>query len=175
MNPETPITLQVQDDETQVVQTTLKAAQQSLLLKGMFEEMNEVTVDLTGIPIYAQDVSLVNLQRAVAFMERRAETPMKEIQQPLFMSLRDCVDEEDFQTVAELDYYELGRLLSLASYLNIPDLVGLIGARLAEKIRDITPEQLAQELGVNYRDVISEEEEEAVRKRVEESLAQYAD
>jgi hypothetical protein len=173
MNPETIITLQVQDNETETVKTTFKVAQQSKLLKGLFEEMNEQVMNLDAIPIYAEDLTMDNLIRAVAFMVRRSAAPMKEIQQPLFVSLSECVDEADFLTVSDLGFHDLGKLLTLATYLNIPDLVELIGARLAEMIRDITPEQLAEKLGVDYRSVISQEEEDAVRQKVEESLAQY--
>ena len=148
-------------------------AQQSKLLKGLIEEFSESDLQNESIPIYAEDLTMDNLIRAVAFMARRSAAPMKEIQQPLFVSLSECVDEDDFLTVSDLGFYDLGKLLTLATYLNIPGLVELIGARLAEMIRDITPEQLAQQLGVDYRSVISQEEENAVRKKVEESLAQY--
>ena len=173
MNPETIITLQIQDNESETVQTTFKAAQQSKLLKGLFEEFSETDFQTEAIPICVENLTMDNLIRAVAFMARRSAAPMKEIQQPLFVSLSECVDEADFQTVSDLGFYDLGKLLALATYLNIPDLVELIGARFAEMIRDITPEQLAEKLGVNYRDVISQEEEDTVRKNVEDSLAQY--
>jgi hypothetical protein len=179
MNADTVITLMIQEDNTKTVQTSLKAAQQSILLKGLFEELESGFVEgsTEAIPIYAQetdkDRALETLKVAVSFMELQAKTPMNEIQKPLFMSLRNCVGDQFFGIVGDLDYSTLGRLMSLAAYLNIPGLLELIGARLAEMIRDITPHQLAEQLGVNYRDVISEEEEAAVRERVEASLAQY--
>jgi hypothetical protein len=177
MNANSIVRLQAHDDSTKTVETTLKVAQQSTLLKGLFEEFTDEAMFSEPIPIYAQDTDservLSTLKIAISFMELQAETPMREIQKPLFMSLRECVGDQFFGIVGSLDYSTLGHLMSLAAYLNIPGLMELIGARLAEMIRDITPQQLAEQLGVNYRDVISEEEEAAVRKRVEDSLAQY--
>jgi hypothetical protein len=179
MYTNTIVTLQVNDNYTKTVNTTLAAAQQSILLKGLFEEMESGFVgEITeAIPVYVQDTdeerALNTLKVAVSFMEYQSVTPMKEIQKPLFMTLRECVGDQFFNIVGSLDYSALGYLMSLAAYLNIPGLTELIAARLAEMIRDITPQQLAVQLGVNYRDVISEEEEAAVRKRVEDSLAQY--
>lgn len=178
MNSQT-VTLMVKEDSTKTVKTTIKAAQQSVLLKGLFEEMESGFIEdnMSAIPIFGEEEDLEKLHEtlkiAISFMELRAETPMNEIQKPLFMTLKECVGDQFFAIVGTLDYASLGRLLSLSFYLNIPDLTELIGARLAEMIQNITPQQLAEQLGVNYRDVISEEKEAAVRKQVEDSLAQY--
>jgi hypothetical protein len=158
--------------ENKSVEVTLETAKQSQLIKGLFEEFPPEPGMEVPIP-EMNDVSVDLFERTIAFMERRSRIPMKEIQKPLFITLQECVDLEDYQTVSDLDFHSLGKLLKLSTYLNVPDLVDLIGARLADMIRDLTPEQLAEKLGVNYRDVISEEEENQVRKNVEESLAQY--
>lgn len=179
MYANTAVTLQINENSTKTVKTTLATARQSVLLKGLFEEVEATNIqeNVDVVPVFVQDTdedrALETLKIAVSFMELQVKNPMKEIQKPLFMSLKDCVGDEFFGIVGSLDYSTLGHLMSLAAYLNIPGLMELIGARLAEMIRDITPQQLAEQLGVNYRDVISEEEEAAVRERVEDSLAQY--
>lgn len=122
-------------------------AEQSKLIKGMLADDDDED-EMIEIPLPL--VSAHTLEKVVEFYTYHTENnPMMKIAKPLKSNdLVELVGAWDAQFI-DVGLNELFAIITVANYLELPELLDLSCAKLASLIRGKTPEQIGLEFGIS--------------------------
>lgn len=135
MDPSKTITLVSSDGEK--IQVSAKAAQRSVLIKGIIEDYP----DDAEVPL--NNVKKEILKKVVEYLEHYKDEEPKEIPKNLTNVYKENVSEFDFNFI-NVDLDMNFEILSAAFYLDIKSLIDLAASKIGSIIKGKAPETIRQ-------------------------------
>eukprot|EP00916_Digyalum_oweni_P025274 GHVL01041651.1.p1 GENE.GHVL01041651.1~~GHVL01041651.1.p1 ORF type:complete len:164 (-),score=29.34 GHVL01041651.1:110-601(-) len=151
--------VKLKSKDNDIIEALVRNVSRSTLISNIIEDAGIEE----EIPLI--QVSTETLKKVLLYCNHWVSNEPPEIAKPLVDStpLKNQIDDWDHDFVAELSKQQLLDLILAANFLNIPTLLDLLCAKLADQIRGKSPEEIRTFLGIT-NDYTPDEEQQMLDK-----------